>query len=1428
MKKHNRMKSRLTAAMESMELRRLLATFSASVFNDLNTNGVWDTGEPGAAGHTIYADYNYNNALDAGEPTAVTDSSGHYSLVANLQPFPLRIVTAPGWQTITPLEGETRSVNVRNGNELFSYNSTFGVAHTSTSQNVLVTGYVYVDRNGNQMFDPLDNTRSGRTVWADYDSDNVIDPSEPQTIMSDVPLRPYSLTTKRGSFPIRTVLRSPQSISNASIGSNGVLVDTTSLEIATLRGANLALYSPVSTLEGTLYFDRNSNGFRQSTEPVVPGQTLWLDVDRNGVRDASDPSTISDASGYFFLASIPGQFDLDLHVIPTPGVTAPGVIRFGGLGEPVISDFNDIALGGAINPSTILGAVYSDTNQNGRRDAGEAGLANRIVFADYNYDGVRNQAEPSVATNVDGSYALMTRENEISLRVVLNAEEQLNFGYGSTSIWLSTVGGTATGKNFGIASTATTSITRTLVGGAFFDVNSDGMIGPGELPAGAGHLVWADADNDGVLDAGDPHTTTRADGGYTLTLTGLPTAQYIIRVMPLPGFETSVPYALPLVLGSFGGAYALNIGIKPPVAANRVTGTIYSDTDRDGRLDSGEAGLANRTVFADYDYDGVLDANEPRALTDASGNYSLATRASQVSLRVLLNAGEQLTLGYGATSIWLSTVNGTVTGKNFGVASAAALNGEVQLILFIDANRNGVRDAGERLRHITALWDDLNANNRLDAGEPRYDVSQPVPADAYKLTLPLGTHHIAYNIAFFGIEYSGVFGLRDVTLTASEPVVSLVTPIWLDESTITVSSRVYFDVNRNGQDDDEPGVAGQSVYADYNNNGTLDTGEPVGTTDSRGYYGLYVTQPTFPVRLITTIDYAQVSPGGNGSAPYDYVTAPGQLSNFGVIYASTSFVTGTIYADANRNGRRDPGEAGLADRTVFADYNYNGVLDAIEPRAISDASGNYTLGTRASQVSVRVVLNAGEQLTLGYGASSIWLSTVNGTVTGKNFGIAGSPGTTTVSGFVYNDANRNGRRDSGEEPGPEQLFIYADLNNNGSWDTGEPSDQSDSNDGSYTLAGVSTGASFILRAVRTDIGYGPAIVFTEPTPWHDPARAISTQNGPVAGVNFGLTTSGAVKLVAYAFLDVDQNGQINQYDTEIGVADVWVDLNGNRLHDANEPTFYEVQPGLGDPNPRRIKFIDVPTGTWNVALRYWNDTDLLADEYRTVTASPTAPPVYFTQPPVGSVMRGVVFLDANENGTFDAGEGNNYSDLFIYADYDNNGSRSLDEPAVRIEHDGTYVLNVGNRSGTLRLGTLLFDPHAIQIFPLGIQGYAFNFAATTNSIGNDFGFVFPNIVGRVFSDPNGNGRLDSFEGVLEGRRVFADYNYNGVWDANEPSDLTDVNGDYGLYTRRTNVSLRVVLNAGEQLTLGYGATSIWLSTVTGTVSGKNFGISMIE
>jgi hypothetical protein len=72
---------------------------------------------------------------------------------------------------------------------------------------------------------------------------------------------------------------------------------------------------------------------------------------------------------------------------------------------------------------------------------------------------------------------------------------------------------------------------------------------------------------------------------------------------------------------------------------------------------------------------------------------------------------------------------------------------------------------------------------------------------------------------------------------------------------------------------------------------------------------------------------------------------------------------GSVYVDADRDGVKDSGEAGIADVVVYVDSNNNKVLDASEARTVADSTGAYRFGAvpLSSDVIVRQIAPSGYQ-----------------------------------------------------------------------------------------------------------------------------------------------------------------------------------------------------------------------------------------------------------------------------------------------------------------------------------------------------------------------------------------------------------------------------------------------------------------------------------
>ena len=164
-----------------------VGTVTGKLFNDVDGNGQQNAGEGSLSGQTVFIDENHNATLDAGEPTAVTDSSGDYS-IANVPAGNIRVIeTAPnGFRVDAPASG-FYDVTLQPGQTLAGLD--FG-----NTQLALISGTVFLDTNVNKTLDAFETGRANRTVYLDLNDDGVLQSTEPTAI-----------TNASGAFAFNTV-----------------------------------------------------------------------------------------------------------------------------------------------------------------------------------------------------------------------------------------------------------------------------------------------------------------------------------------------------------------------------------------------------------------------------------------------------------------------------------------------------------------------------------------------------------------------------------------------------------------------------------------------------------------------------------------------------------------------------------------------------------------------------------------------------------------------------------------------------------------------------------------------------------------------------------------------------------------------------------------------------------------------------------------------------------------------------------------------------------------------------------------------------------------------------------------------------------------------------------------------------------------------
>jgi ELWxxDGT repeat protein len=127
-------------------------------------------GDPGKAGVTVYIDLNHNGRYDATiDRSTVTDARGSYRFDGIPSgTFYVVPVAPPGWTLTSGIYSATVTPSA-----ITTYPA------MSVSDNFMISGYFFVDRNGNGSFDTLESMPQ-HIVYVDLDNDGQMDETEPR------------------------------------------------------------------------------------------------------------------------------------------------------------------------------------------------------------------------------------------------------------------------------------------------------------------------------------------------------------------------------------------------------------------------------------------------------------------------------------------------------------------------------------------------------------------------------------------------------------------------------------------------------------------------------------------------------------------------------------------------------------------------------------------------------------------------------------------------------------------------------------------------------------------------------------------------------------------------------------------------------------------------------------------------------------------------------------------------------------------------------------------------------------------------------------------------------------------------------------------------------------------------------------------------
>ncbi|MCO6455469.1 MAG: DUF11 domain-containing protein [Pirellulaceae bacterium] len=486
------------------------------IWNDADGDGNQDPGEIGLAGITVslLSDTNgdgiYGGAGDAAAVTTTTDSSGHY-LFDDLVPGAYVIQVDPaglpaGWNPAPTSDPDgdgdltTNSIVVAPGDVFV--NADFGFQPDSDNNGITDTGStigdrIFVDADGDGIQDAGEPGIPGVTVNLLDNGGNVIGTTTTnqngQYQFPNLPAGTYTVVVTDTDNVLGEL--SPISDPDAMLDNRStVTVNGTTPNLDQDFGYAPPTHQPGDGLIGnTVFLDTNGSGTLTPGEGLE-GVTVYL-FDSNNDLIAT---TVTDENGNYTFGGLDPmgtyRVEVDPFTLP-PGVTNT-IDPDGGIPDQSTVDLS--ATGGVsftqdfgytvpVNPNTISGTVWNDTNADGTlNEAAPNGLAGvAVTLLDSNGNVIA-----TTTTDGNGNYSF---GNVPDGTYTVNVTDQNNVlgGY-----WHSN------GPNDGLNNNSQVQGYQVTVAGG--QSNNTADFGYFVELAAIMDFVWDDLDGDGIQDPGEP------------------------------------------------------------------------------------------------------------------------------------------------------------------------------------------------------------------------------------------------------------------------------------------------------------------------------------------------------------------------------------------------------------------------------------------------------------------------------------------------------------------------------------------------------------------------------------------------------------------------------------------------------------------------------------------------------------------------------------------------------------------------------------------------------------------------------------------------------------------------------------------------------------------------------------------------------------
>ena len=401
-----------------------------------------------------------------------------------------------------------------------------------------------------------------------------------------------------------------------------------------------------------VWVDLDGDGVQDAGEPGLAGVRAYIDTNNDGVLNWTDTNAngvwdtgegehwvATDGSGIYHIYGLAaGTYNVRIDPTSYTAGYMPSTPALQSVTLSAGTPYLDTADFGLIPPGTgsIGDTIWLDSDNNGSRDAGEAGLPNITVKLYRDLTGNGYTADDILMgtqqTDADGKYlfsnlAASSNGTPITYLVMVdeaNSNFSLQHPYSGQTETFNLAGALdQTTSNTPVRS-VTLSVATPNVETADFGYNWSGSIGDtvfydtdadGTQDAGEGGaeavtlvLVW-DENGNGEADLGEPGitaTSTAADGSYLFD--HLPPGTYLVEVA---GQTVESPtqegvYGTMVPTASYGEYYAVNLSAGQEFDAadfgfaerTRIAGHVFNDPNLNGIFDDGDSnGIQLVTVY---------------------------------------------------------------------------------------------------------------------------------------------------------------------------------------------------------------------------------------------------------------------------------------------------------------------------------------------------------------------------------------------------------------------------------------------------------------------------------------------------------------------------------------------------------------------------------------------------------------------------------------------------------------------------------------------------------------------------------------------------------------------------------------------------------------------------------------------------------------